>query len=190
MMTTLLLVLVAVLAVGEFLLFGALAEAYRDIRQIRERAGVIDRNAPVDLGPALGQAPSSLGLDPTLDSAVQAVVVYLNDRCGTCRSIVGSLAGQIPAGMWLVIIADAVDAAFDWLNTDGAMAGSPDAARVLTSTPEEAEQNLGLLLTPLALVIEHGRLSRAMTIPSVRQFYVLAPDPKTIAPRLKKGIAT
>jgi hypothetical protein len=189
-MTSLVFALLAVLAVGEFLLFGALAEAYRDIRQLREFAGMIDRNAPVDLGPVAGRPPSDLGLDPVLDSAAHNVVVYLNDRCGTCRGIVSSLRGDIPAGMWLLVIADSPDDAMQWLGTGGIMPDSPAAARVMTANPTETEQRLGMLVTPLAVVVEHGRMARAMTIPSVRQFYALAPNTKSITPRLEKGVAT
>jgi len=78
LVTSLLLAAVAVLAIGEFLLFGALAEAYRDIRQIREAAGLLDSPMPVDLAHVAGNSPSSCGLDPALDSATGAVTVFLD----------------------------------------------------------------------------------------------------------------
>ena len=104
MIVALLFALVAVLAVGEFLLFGALAEAYRDIRQLREYSGMLDKAAPVDLGQVRDALASDVGLDAALDRAVIATAVLLNDRCGTCRAIVASLNGAIPDGLWLVVI--------------------------------------------------------------------------------------
>jgi hypothetical protein len=185
--TPVLFTIAALLAVGEFLLFGALAEAYRDIKQIREVSGLIDRPVPVDLGPAREKAPSSLGLHPELDSAVRAVAVYLDSRCGTCRTIVSSINGGIPEGIWLVIVAESAEKAFAWLSGGGLTEGSPAARRVTVMTPEEAEQHLGVVATPLAIDIEHGRLVRARIVPSVRQFYALVPATRTLAPHILEG---
>jgi hypothetical protein len=187
--TVLLSALVALLAVGEFLLFGALAEAYRDIRQLREYAGIIDRAAPVDLGEVRGAPASSVGLHPDLDSAVQSTVVFLENRCGTCRAIVGSLHGAVPEGIWLVLVAESAGQAYDWLATGGVDRGSPDARRVMVVSPDDVERQLGLLVTPLVVEVEHGRLARAKTIGSVRQFYDLAPPALTLAPTVEKGAA-
>lgn len=74
MTETVLFVIVAVLAIGEFLLFGALAEAYRDIAQLREHSGITDNPAPVDLADARDKLPSSLGLHPDLDATARAIV--------------------------------------------------------------------------------------------------------------------
>jgi hypothetical protein len=186
-LTTILFALVAVLAVGQFLLFGALAEAYRDIGQLREFAGMIDRAAPVDLGPARDALASSVGLRPDLDSAVKAVVVYVESRCGTCRAIVSSLNGDIPEGIWLMAVADSTDEAYAWLATGGIRPGSEAARRVMVESPDEVERHLGLLISPLVIEIEHGRLVRAKTIPSVRQFYALTSAAPTVAPEIQKG---
>jgi hypothetical protein len=190
MVIALLLALVAVLAVGEFLLFGALAEAYREIRQLREYSGMLDKAAPVDLGQVRDAWASDVGLDAALDRAVVATVVYLNDRCGTCRAIVESLNGAIPDGMWLMIIAEDADKAFTWLDTGGIDADSIEAQRVTVTTPDEVERQLGMLITPLVIEIEQGRLVRAKTIPSVRQFYALTSSALTLTPAVEKGVAS
>jgi len=175
MAISILFVLVALLAIGVFLLFGALAEAYRDIRQLREAAGITDQPTPVDLGKVRDATPSSLGLHPDLDSAVHAVVVYLESRCGTCRTILGTLNGGIPNGIWLVVIAESAAEASEWLAEAAIEGHSPAGRRVMISSAEEVERNLGVRLTPLAIEIENGRLVRARTIPSARQFYALVP---------------
>ena len=188
MATPVLFTIVALLAIGEFLLFGALAEAYRDLKQIREFSGLIDRPLPVELGPAQDEPPSILGLHPDLDSAVQAVTVYLDRRCGTCQSIVRSLNGGIPEGIWLVIIDESVDQAFAWLGDAGLEEGSPGARRVMVTSPEAVEQQLGGVATPLAIEIEHGRLTRAKIITSIRQFYGLVPATRTLAAQVPEGV--
>lgn len=186
MAISILFVLVALLAIAVFLLFGALAEAYRDIRQLREAAGITDQPMPVDLGRVRDAVPSSLGLHPDLDSAVHAVVVYLENRCGTCRSILSTLDGGIPNGIWLVIVAGSAAEASDWLAETAIEAHTPAGRRVMISSAEEAERNLGVRITPLAIEIENGRLVRARTIPSVRQFYALVPTTFSLNPE-KQG---
>ncbi|HEY7486704.1 MAG TPA: hypothetical protein VH912_19745 [Streptosporangiaceae bacterium] len=185
MATSVLFALVALLAIGEFLLFGALAEAYRDIRQIRRHFGMVDQPTPVDLGPLRDAAPSDLGLHPDLDAAVREVVIYVESRCGTCRRIVNSLDGGIPGGMWLVVIAESPAEAFDWLGQSGITPDSPAARRVMVAPADEVERRLGMLVTPLAIEIEHGRLVRAKSLPSVQQFYSLVPTTMTLDPEQK-----
>lgn len=175
MTTSILFAVIAVLAVGEFLLFGALAEAYRDIRQIREHANVVDKSTPVDLGQAYNQVPSRVGLHPDLDSAARAVVVYVDKRCGTCRMIVSSLNGGVPRGVWLVVIAENTQAAYEWLAEAAISPDSEPGRRVIITTADQVERHLGQGLTPLAIEIENGRLTGARTVPSVRQFYSMVP---------------
>ncbi len=190
MIIALLLALVAVLAVGEFLLLGALTEAYREMRQLRQHSGMLDNAAPVDLGQVRDALASEVGLDAGLDRAAIATVVYLNDRCGTCRAIVGSLNGVIPDGMWLVVIADTADDGYVWLATGGIDRNSIEAQRVMVMPPDEVERRLGMLVTPLVIEIENGRLDRAKTIPSIRQFYALASSAPTLIPAVEKEAAS
>jgi hypothetical protein len=178
----LVLAIIAVLAVGEFLLFGALAEAYRDIRQLREQTGALDVAMPIDLGAARGAVPSRFGLHEELDSAVRAVVIFLESRCGTCRLIVNSLNGGIPKGMWLVVIAESPAAAIEWLTGAGFEESTLESDRVMVVSAEDMDQHLGVTVTPMALEIEHGQLVRAKSIPSVRQFYNTVPTTFRLAP--------
>lgn len=193
MFTSLILVAVAVLAIGEFLLFGALAEAYRDIRQIREASGLLDSPSPVDLAQVAGAKPSSCGLDPDLDSAVGAVTVFLDKSCNTCNMILRSIGSQVPAGIWLALISASVDDAVTWLRDSG-IAVAPTGVdglasqRLMVLSRDQVEQGLGEIVTPLAVEIENGRLSRARTVPSVRQFYALVPTVLSLSTKTaKKG---
>lgn len=187
-MSVSILLLLILLAVGEFLLFGALAEAYRDIRQLREYNGALDKPVPVDLAEHLGSEASSVGMSPDLDLRPRATVVYLDRRCGTCQMIMSSLGGGIPNGLWLSVIADSAEEAATWLAEGGIKEGSESADRVMVATPADVEKHLGALVTPLAIEIEHGRLARAKTVPSVRQFYALLPTQLSVKPaELERG---
>jgi hypothetical protein len=114
------------------------------------------------------------------------VVVYLENRCGTCRSILSTLDGGIPNGIWLVIVAGSAAAASDWLAETAIEPHTPAGRRVMITSAEEAEENIGVRITPLAIEIENGRLVRARTIPSVRQFYALVPTTFSLNPE-KQG---
>ena len=170
-----LLLVVSLLAVGEFLLFGALAEAYRSLRQIRENAGMLDDPIPVDLGVVQDKAASSCGLAPELDSVARAVVVYLDKRCGTCGIILESLSGALPRGIWLVLLAASMEEGRSWLADAGLNQRDDVKRRVMLMSAEEVQHHLGTVLTPLAIEVENGRLTRARTVPSIRQFYALVP---------------
>lgn len=191
LITSLLLAVVAVLAIGEFLLFGALAEAYRDLRQIREAAGLLDSPMSVDLGRVTGTKPSSCGLDPTLDSAVGAVTVFLDKSCTTCNMILTGLDGHIPAGMWLTVISDSADRAVSWLRDSGIAVTTDSLAhqRVMVLSQDQVHRNIGDIVTPLAVEIENGLLTRARTVPSVRQFYALIPTILSLSGTLEQGVS-
>jgi hypothetical protein len=98
-------VLVVVLTLSQILLYGALAEAYRDIRQLRLHVGAVDESLPVDLGVVAGGRPSDHGLAAVLDSVTSALVLLVDRRCSTCNLLVEYFAGRVPAGVWLVAIA-------------------------------------------------------------------------------------
>lgn len=184
--------LAAALAVGEFLLFGALAEAYRDIRQLRELSGVVDRPTPVDLGAAVGAPASSIGLPDEADSAAAAMALFVDSRCTTCRGIVSNLAGHLPDTVFLTAIAPSPPEAMTWLVQGGGFdLQDPDiSSRILIASPDQIRERLGVEITPLAIDIEHGRLVRASTVPSIRQFYNQIPPGYSLPVGGKQGALT
>ncbi|MDP9258125.1 MAG: hypothetical protein M3Q31_16465 [Actinomycetota bacterium] len=176
MTSVLALAVIALLAAGEFLLFGALTEAYRDIAQLRHDTGTIDRLTPVDLGPALNGLPSAYGLDPSLDAASKALALFVDRKCGTCKIILRSLNGSLPLGVVLTMFADSHDEGEEWLSVNGF--GHDRLAELPISIVTPGWSNpLGIDVTPLAIEIEHGRIARASTVPSARRFYSLVPSP-------------
>ena len=166
-MTGLAYVLVAALAVLVALLLGAQVELFRSVAQLREYAGLIDRPAEVELGAARGATPSSIGLPASLDAASAAVVLFLSDKCATCRSIAGALEGHVPAGALLVITSGGDP------DEPPALGLDLDPARTVLDPAGSVMERLGAKVTPLGVMVRDGRLDRATTVPSTRQFYTL-----------------
>lgn len=177
MTTYVLLALVIALGVLVFLLLGALIEMYRDLAQVREYSGLLDRPLPIELGDRQGTRPSAWGLPPALDKAQRALVVLLSDRCATCRTIMASLNGTVPEHVVLV------------LEPPGGMGDSELAIQITTGSDRvvidrehSIADRLQIQLTPSALVVEDGVIDRALTVPSVRQFEALVTTNRTIRP--------
>ena len=93
-MATAMMVAVGVLALVVFVLCGVVYELFRDVRQLRDVAGILDRPLEVEIGTVAGTRPSTHGLPQALDSAASALVLFLSDRCGTCRSLAAGLEPQ------------------------------------------------------------------------------------------------
>lgn len=173
-MTTVLLVLICLLAAAVFVQFGALVEMFNQLQQIRRHLGMFDLPRPIDLGAVQGLCPSELGLPAELDSADHAVVLFLSDRCQTCFTLAQALAGApLPPSLWLVLVP----------------IGDPDeflreyqlsGERILIDPEERLFGQLGLDVTPAAIVVRAGRVDEAQTVPTARQlFAALSPASET-----------
>jgi hypothetical protein len=166
------LIAVGVLALFVAVLFGALVELFRDVRQVRDALGILDRPLTVDLGHVAGTRPSSHGLPRELDEQHAAIVLFLSERCETCRALAAGLARPLPHGLWVVIEArDAASAAQFveaygltdegiTIDVEGAIAGS-----------------LGLNTSPVGFRVEHGVLASATTVPSSRYLTSILSEP-------------
>jgi hypothetical protein len=151
-----------------FLLLGSQVEMYRDIAQLRDHSGLIDRPMAVDIAGAVGARPSSFGLPAPLDAVDAGLVLFLSDKCGTCRSIAASLDGQVPRDLWLVL--DPANPMKDPELTVGYRLGRD---RVTIDRRREISSALGVTITPAALILRDGRIVRASTVPSTRQLQTL-----------------
>jgi hypothetical protein len=171
--TYILLAIVIVLGVLVFLLLGALVEMYRDLAQIREYSGLLDRPQPVDIDELVGSRPSEWGLPPALDDERRALVMFLSDSCATCRNIVWSLNGTVPQHVVLVLEPGRVK--------DGALAARIEdgSDRVVIDRDHAIADRMQIQMSPAALVIEDGTFARAVTVPSVRQFESLVAMTRT-----------
>ncbi|HEY0512969.1 MAG TPA: hypothetical protein VGH73_13755 [Thermoanaerobaculia bacterium] len=177
-MATVALISVAVLALLVAVLFGALLEMYRDVRQLREVVGILDRPLTVDIGPVAGTKPSSYGLPWVLDSAASAVVLFLSERCGTCRSLAAGLGRPLPAGLWVVLEARSPDSADAFLDAHGLtnLASASDG-RLLVDVAGDIAGRIGLDTTPVGFRVEAGVLIGATTVPSSRYLNSILPEP-------------
>ena len=173
---------VGVLALLVFVLFGAVLELYRDVRQLRDVAGIPDRPLGVDVDSVAGTPPGEYGLPDALDESSSALVLFLSDRCATCRSLAASFDGSLPAGLWVVLEATGPESArsfvdsyrlSEWIST----------GRVTVDAGGEIARRLGLDTTPVGFRVEDGLLSSATTVPSTRYLSSVLPQPIRLKPR-------
>ncbi|MFJ2029146.1 hypothetical protein [Streptosporangium sp. NPDC087985] len=169
-MTTVLLIVICLMAVVLFIQIGAQVELFEQVKQIRGYLDMEDKPTPVELGTLEGQRPSDFGLPASLDESDRAVVLFVSNKCETCRNLASALrGGAVPPSMWVVVVPVSGDgnefiAEFQLYNE-----------RVILDEGERIVGSLGLDLTPVALHIAEGQLTRAHTVPTVRQMYAAAP---------------
>lgn len=174
-MATALTIAVGVLALLVFLLLGVVIELYRDVRQLREVAGILDRPLDVELGDVAGMRPSSYGLPGALDSAASAVVLFLSDRCGTCHALAAGFGGALPAGLWVVLEAASPAAAEKFLAAHRLTVAGADG-RLCIDAGEKIAERIGLRTTPVGFRVRNGRIAEATTVPSTRHLSSILPN--------------
>jgi hypothetical protein len=167
-MTTVLLVLVCLLGIVVFILLGALVELFQQVQQIRERLDLTGSAGSMPLNLAnQGALASTVGLPEALDDAVSAIVLFLTNRCTTCRAIAADLDGAVPPGIWVVAEpVTGVDEEAEAFVQEFRL----DSDRTLVDRQSHIAEQLALDVTPTAIFIEKGRMHRAETVPSPRHF--------------------
>lgn len=175
-MATTALIAVGALSLLVFVLCNVLVELFRDVRQIRDALGILDRPLTIDIGPAAGTHPSDYGLPGQLDGEPSALILFLTDRCATCRALAASLGGALPAGLWVVVEAATVQAAADFLEKF-AMAAGVGEERVLVDTAGAVAARMGLKITPAGYRVVNGVFTEATTVPSIRYLASILPAP-------------
>jgi hypothetical protein len=174
------LIAVGILSLLVFVLFCALVELFHDVRQIRDALGILDRPLSIDIGAAAGTAPSNHGLPPQLDEAHSALVLFLSERCATCRILAATLGGALPAGLWIVVEAMNSEAATEFVDAHGLRPRLADG-RVVMDPGGTIAGRLGLNTTPVAYRVENGVLKDAATVPSIRYLSSIIPTPSDAA---------
>ena len=169
-------VVVGVLALLVFVLCGVVYELFRDVRQLRDAAGILDRPLNVDLGPVAGTRPSAYGLAATLDSAASALLLFLSDRCATCRVLAAGLGRRPPPGVSVVLEATSPEAAAKFVESYELREMLRDGSLVVDDGGAIAAR-IGLDTTPVAFRIEAGRIVGATTVPSARYLTSILPKP-------------
>lgn len=168
-------VAVGVLALLLFVLLGVVIELHRDVRQLRDAAGILDRPLEVELGAVAGARPSDYGFPPSADAAGAAVVLFLSDRCGTCHALARGLNGTVPPGLWVVLEARSPASAAEFLADYEFDEASTDA-RLLVDVEGRIASRMGLRTTPVGFRVVNGRFVSATTVPSRRYLTSILSD--------------
>lgn len=166
---------VGALALLVFVLLGVVIEIHRDVRQLREAAGILDRPLDVDLGDLAHARPSKYGLPPALDAAGSAIVLFLSDRCSTCHALAAGLGGSLPVGLWVVLETASPSSAEEFVAQYDLRAGSADG-RLSVDVARRIAGRMGLRTTPVGFRVEHGRFVSATTVPSRRYLSSILSD--------------
>jgi hypothetical protein len=167
---------VGLLALLVFVLLGIVLELLRDVRQLREAVGILDRPVDVDLGDVAGTRPSGYGLPAALDSIGSAIVLFLSDRCGTCHALAAGLRGSLPSGLWVVLEARSSRSTEEFLAKYDLTAASMNG-KLSVDVAGEIARRMGLRTTPVGFRVEDGRLVSATTVPSKRYLASILSDP-------------
>jgi hypothetical protein len=170
------LIAVGILALLVFVLFTFLVELFRDVRQVRDALGILDRPLPVDIRPVAGTPPSRYGLPGQLDDEPFALLLFLTDKCVTCRVLASALGGTLPAGLWIVLEAATGQAAEEF-REKFALAPGPGEERVFVDPEGAVAGRMGLKMTPVGYRIVNGVFTEATSVPSVRYLASILPTP-------------
>jgi len=174
-MVTVLLIVVGLLALLVALLFAALVEMYRDIRQVRDALGILDRPLNVDIGEAAGARPSQFGLPRALDSAGSALVLFLTERCATCHTVAAGLPKPLPPALWVVFEARSEESAAALLERFG-LTEFVAHGHVITDVEGEITGRLDLHIAPAGFRVEDGFFTYATSVPSTRYLKSILPE--------------
>lgn len=149
-------------------------ELLRDMRQVRELTGLLDRPTILDIGDARGRPPLEVGLDgwSMSDRSDNGIILILSDRCVTCRALAAALDGAVPPGVHIVLT-----------NPGGRPSELPTVwnlgSRITEDTENRIVTALRINITPVAVIITDGRIVAAQTVPSTRQLYSLLEQTRT-----------
>ena len=174
-MVAVLLIAVGLLALLVAVLFSALVEMYRDLRQVRDALGILDRPLNIDIGEAAGAHPSQFGLPRALDSAGAAIVLFLTERCTTCHAIAAGLSRPMPPDLWIVFEARSAESAAAVLERYGLTELASDG-RVIPDIQGEIGGRLDVRIAPCGFRVENGRFTYATTVPSTRYLKSILPE--------------
>lgn len=171
-MANITLIAVGALALFVAVFFGALIELFRDVRQIRDAMGILDRPLKFDLGHVVGTRPSFYGLSRELDTLDSAIVLFLSERCGTCHALAASLPRSLPNGLWVVIEGRTPAGASRFAEEYGLV-----DERVTIDVNGAIAESIGLNTSPVGFRVDNGVFTTATTVPSSRYLTSILPEP-------------
>jgi hypothetical protein len=163
-MITFLLVVVAILAVGVLLLFGSMVELYRQMLQLREHVGMVDRAQSLKFNPTI--MFSDLPVPLAMLDLQRAALLILSDSCTTCYKIAEHMRGVVPDGVAILVEARSTEDARVWCKSHDLN----DSNLVILDEDGLIARRLGISVTPAFLRFENQYPLSAITVPSTRQF--------------------
>lgn len=169
------LIAAGVLALLVAVLFAALVEMYRDLQQIRDALGILDRPVDIDIAELAGTKPSTYGLPRALDSAAPALVLFLSERCATCHAIAAGLPRPIPPRLWVVLETRSASSAAALLEKYGLREAAAEG-QVIVDADGAIADRIGLRVTPSGFRIEGGVFQFATSVPSTRYLQSILPE--------------
>ena len=176
---------VGALALLVFVLLGVVIELFRDVRQLREVNGILDRPLDVDVEEVAGEKPSRYGLPIALDSAASAIVLFLSDRCATCHALATGLSSEWPQALWVVLEARSPQSAQEFL-TKFHFTAETTHGRLIVDRAGAIAEGIGLRTTPVGFRVENGVFKNATTVPSKRYLSSIMPG----RVRLERGASS
>lgn len=161
--------LLAVMSLLLLLLFGAVVELHRQVHQIRQYVGLVDRSVPIEF--VAGSLSSDIGLgfeesrgwEPS--NLARNALLILSDSCATCNDIAISLPDRLgDPRLRVVLEARSAEEGQSWLSRHGIGGDS----KVSVDHDGRLARALGVEVTPALVKSENLRATAAMTVPTVR----------------------
>lgn len=164
-MSTLNLFISAMLALFILLMFGALVELHRQVLQLRQSAGLVDRSRPLEFNSEVSLSSLPIpGLQGTAADERSALLL-LSDSCTTCAEVAGGLGPTEPSRLVTLVEGRSRASAAEWM----AQVGLQHSATVLYDEDGRIAAALGVSVTPAAVKFEGLAPIEAATVPSSRQ---------------------
>lgn len=154
----------ALMAIALFVIFGALVEMYRALEQVRVQSGAVDFRTKLDAN-ADNSELLQLGIPTESTSAGRRLLLVLSDRCSTCELIAERLAGGPPQDVSVVVQPHSEESVTIWLRAHSL----DNSDNVVIDADEAIVDALGIRISPAAIRLRHGEIVAAHTVPSPRR---------------------
>jgi hypothetical protein len=164
-MTTLNLFISGVLAIFLLLMFGALVELHRQVAQLRQSAGLVDRVRPVDFHEAASLSSLPIPGVERAEGSTRSVILILSESCITCAEIASDIGPKEPGRLITLVEGRSAASATAWMS----QVGLQHSATVIYDEHGHIAQALGVTVTPAAVKFEGPAPLEATTVPSSRQ---------------------
>jgi hypothetical protein len=163
----------AILSAAVVLLAAGLVEVYAELRQVRDVLRMQDEPLRVSLD-TLGREVAELVPDPPeplrLDPLRPNYVLVLSNSCSICHTIGSGLANS--STQWASALTVLVASDSEKGGNEFAAAVGLNSPRVFIDDRGRYAKQLGVDSSPTVVKVEHGRLTAAANLTSLRQLEI------------------